>query len=148
MSSSSYSDYLKKYFEKMKIKKLSLKDACLIKPEIFKDNRGYFFESFNQKKICHLLKIKTEFIQDNQSISKKNVLRGIHFQIGKHSQAKILSVINGSILDVIVDLRPESKTFMRWLKIKLNNKKKRIFIYSKGICSWFSYFRKQYRNFI
>ncbi len=121
----------------MKIKRLLLSGVCLIKPEIYRDSRGYFFENFNQKKIFEKLKIKTKFVQDNRSFSKKNVLRGMHLQIGKHSQTKILNVLNGSILDVVIDLRPKSKTFKKWLKIKLNSKNKEFLFIPKGFAHGF-----------
>jgi len=83
----------------------------LVKPNIFNDNRGSFFESFQKKKLKELINIDVEFVQDNQSVSKKGVLRGLHFQKGEHAQSKLVRVLNGSAQDIIVDIRPNSKTF-------------------------------------
>ena len=95
----------------MKVQKTKLKDVFLIKPKVFHDNRGYFFESFNAKAFQQLTKIKANFKQDNQSLSSKNVLRGLHFQKPPYAQAKIVSVIKGEVLDVVVDIRKNSNTY-------------------------------------
>lgn len=93
----------------MKIYKTKIKGLILIKTNQYFDNRGYFFESFNQK-IYSKIDIKNSFVQDNFSISKKNVLRGLHYQ-RKNSQGKLIRVIKGKILDIAVDIRKNSKTF-------------------------------------
>ena len=93
----------------MKIYKTKIKGLILIKTNQHFDNRGYFFESFNQK-IYSKIDIKNSFVQDNFSISKKNVLRGLHYQ-RKNSQGKLIRVIKGKILDIAVDIRKNSKTF-------------------------------------
>ena len=92
----------------MKITPLSFKDVLLIEPEVFNDERGFFFESFNQRTFNKLIGREVKFVQDNQSRSKKNVIRGLHFQIEK-PQIKLIKVISGSIFDVVVDIRKQSK---------------------------------------
>ena len=98
-------------------------DVCIIEPTVFGDNRGYFMETYS-KKDFEEIGIKEEFVQDNQSKSKKGVLRGLHFQI-ENTQGKIVRVIKGNVFDVAVDLRRNSKTFGKWVGIELyeDNKK-------------------------
>lgn len=103
----------------MKINKTKIKDLLLIENLIIKDSRGSFQESYNKKKFEKLIKKKIDFVQDNISISKKNVLRGIHYQIN-NPQAKLVNVLKGSILDIAVDLRKKSKTFGKWQAFFLN----------------------------
>lgn len=95
----------------MKIEETPLKDCLLIHNTVFNDDRGYFFESFNAERFCKLTGKYISFVQDNQSHSAKGVLRGIHFQKGEHSQAKLVRVLRGEVLDVAVDLRKSSPTF-------------------------------------
>ncbi|WP_400075791.1 dTDP-4-dehydrorhamnose 3,5-epimerase [Winogradskyella sp. R77965] len=95
----------------MIIKETKLKGCFIIKPQVFKDKRGYFVESYNQKKFNEALGLDINFVQDNESQSSKGVLRGLHYQLGKHAQAKLARVIKGRVLDVVVDLRPNSETF-------------------------------------
>ena len=109
----------------MEIEQTYLTDCYLITPRTFSDERGNFFESFNKNKFQELTGLITDFVQDNQSISKRGVLRGLHFQTGDFQQAKLVRVINGSVLDVAVDIRPQSKTFGQHFSIVLsaqNNK--------------------------
>ena len=94
----------------MVFEETSLPGVLLIKPKIFEDERGYFYESFN-KKLFEGAGIKAELVQDNQSLSHKGVLRGLHFQIEPHSQGKLVRVVQGSVNDVVVDLRENSPTF-------------------------------------
>lgn len=98
-----------------------LKGCFIISPNVIKDERGYFFESFNQHKFEILTGIKTPFVQDNQSQSNRGVLRGLHYQTGDYAQAKLVRVIKGSVLDVCVDLRPESETFAKSFSIILDD---------------------------
>lgn len=100
-----------------------IKDLILIIPNVFKDTRGYFLESYNQKKLENV--IKTNFVQDNESLSKKGVLRGLHLQKPPYAQAKLIRVIQGSILDVAVDLRKNSKTYGKHYKIILSGENKK-----------------------
>ena len=104
----------------MNIISTKIEGVYLIKPEIFKDERGSFFESFNQKIFEKETNQKLNFVQDNQSNSAKNILRGLHFQKPPHAQAKLVRVIKGSVLDVVVDLRKESKTYGEYILEELS----------------------------
>ena len=95
----------------MEVKKTKINGVFLIKPHVFKDNRGHFFESFNSKKFNEATGLDVQFVQDNQSLSCKNVLRGLHFQYPPFAQAKLVSVIKGEVLDVVVDIRKSSDTY-------------------------------------
>ncbi len=97
----------------MKIKETSLPGVLLIEPTVFGDDRGYFYESFNEKKFAELTGLHLNFVQDNHSKSAKNVLRGMHYQI-QQSQGKLVRVIAGEVFDVAVDLRKNSPTFGQW----------------------------------
>ena len=102
-----------------------LKDCYILTPKIIEDERGYFFESFNQKKFQELTSLEIDWVQDNQSKSQKGVLRGLHFQIGDFEQAKLIRAVKGSVLDICVDLRKNSETFGEYVAIELsetNNK--------------------------
>jgi dTDP-4-dehydrorhamnose 3,5-epimerase len=105
-----------------------IKDLVIFEPRVFEDGRGYFFESYNQK-LFEENGIDTKFIQDNQSKSSLGVLRGIHFQKPPFAQAKLVRVLSGKVLDVAVDLRPESATFGEYFAIELTaENKKQLFI--------------------
>ena len=104
----------------MNIIETIIEGVYLIKPKIFKDERGYFFESFNQKEINK--KTNVSFVQDNQSLSSKDILRGLHFQKPPFAQDKLVSVIKGSVLDVVVDIRVNSKTYGKYIIEELNEK--------------------------
>ena len=103
----------------MKAQETKLKDCFIIEPAIFKDNRGYFFESFNQSKFEDLTGQPGNFVQDNQSASTYGVVRGLHFQKGEYAQAKLVRVLDGAVLDVAVDLREGSETYGQWVSVKL-----------------------------
>ena len=96
----------------------------LIEPQVFGDERGFFFESFNQKKWQEATGLKTKFVQDNHSRSAKNVLRGLHYQI-KQSQGKLIRAVVGEIFDVAVDIRKNSLTFGKWVGEKLSAENKK-----------------------
>ena len=104
----------------MEVKKTKINGVFLIKPQVFKDNRGHFFESFNSKKFNEATSLDVQFVQDNQSLSSKNVLRGLHFQHPPFAQAKLVSVIKGEVLDVVVDIRKESDTYGEYIAENLN----------------------------
>jgi len=106
----------------MKIEYTPFKDLLILKPKIFKDTRGYFLESYNKEKLASY--INNDFVQDNESCSQKGVLRGLHFQLPPFTQAKLIRVIKGRILDVVVDIRKDSKTFGEYYKIELNEDNK------------------------
>lgn len=105
----------------MKVINLDINGLKLIEPDVFSDDRGVFFESYNQEKF-HQIGIDDNFVQDNQSLSNKNVLRGLHFQTGVHAQAKLVRVIKGGVIDVAVDLRNDSPTFGQHYSVELNDK--------------------------
>ena len=122
-----------------KIKKIFFNGAVkLIKPDIHLDNRGTFFESYNFRIYKDKYGIKDEFVQDNFSFSKnKNTIRGLHFQINPYQQSKLITVINGSILDVFVDLRKNSKTFGKYYSVKISDKDHVNLYISKGFAHGF-----------
>ena len=97
----------------MQVEETPLKDCFLIKPTIFEDHRGIFLETYHRKRLAELTGIDAEFVQDNQSVSSYGVLRGLHYQKGDFAQTKIVRVIFGKVLDVVVDLRPDSPTFKK-----------------------------------
>lgn len=105
----------------MNFKRLNFKDVILINPNIYKDNRGIFFENTRTDKLNKFLKKKINFIQENISISKKNVFRGLHFQSKPHEQSKMITVLNGSILDIVVNLKKNSKFYKKKIIVKLNS---------------------------
>ncbi len=103
----------------MKVEATKLKDCYIIHDTVFEDSRGYFFESFNQQTFAKLTGLDVHFVQDNQSKSSKGVLRGLHFQKGEHAQAKLVRVLQGRVLDVAVDIRPDSPTFGQHVAVEL-----------------------------
>jgi dTDP-4-dehydrorhamnose 3,5-epimerase len=104
----------------MQIEETKLKGCFLIEPKVFLDDRGYFFESFNQKIFEEATGNKNVFVQDNQSLSHYGTVRGLHFQQGEFAQAKLVRVIRGKVLDVAVDLRKNSATYGEWLSVVLD----------------------------
>jgi len=113
----------------IKATETKLKGCFILEPTIFEDERGYFFESYNHRDFCEAIGREVNFVQDNQSFSKKGVLRGLHFQKGEHAQAKLVSVLLGRIQDVVVDLRKNSPTFGEHLSIELcGDDKKQLFV--------------------
>lgn len=104
----------------MKINDVYIEGLKIIEPDIFHDERGYFFESYNEHKFADA-GIKEQFVQDNQSLSLLGVLRGLHFQTGEYAQAKLVRVISGSVIDIAVDLRKDSPTFGKYFSIELND---------------------------
>lgn len=108
----------------MKVTPLSIPDVFLIEPQVFGDERGFFFESFNQAKFEAAIGRQVAFVQDNHSRSAKNVLRGLHYQI-RQPQGKLVRVVQGEVFDVAVDLRKGSPTFGRWVGEVLSAENKR-----------------------
>ena len=104
----------------MEIQETGLKDCVIIKPRVFDDARGYFFESFNQKTFEDKTGLSGKFVQDNQSYSSYGVIRGLHAQAGDHAQAKLVRVLQGEVLDVAVDARPGSPTYGKHFSVKLS----------------------------
>ncbi len=113
----------------MKFIRMAIKDVILIEPKIFGDERGYFVETFRQDKLEEFLGYKVNFCQDNESMSKRGVLRGLHYQLHPYAQTKLVRVIKGSVLDVAVDIRKGSPTFGKYVSVELNSEnKKQLFI--------------------
>jgi dTDP-4-dehydrorhamnose 3,5-epimerase len=104
----------------MEIISTALNDCFIIKPTIFEDSRGYFYESFNKKRFAATTGLDIEFVQDNQAKSNFGILRGLHFQKGEHAQAKLVRVTQGSVLDIAVDLRPASSTYLQHVAVELS----------------------------
>ncbi len=99
-----------------------LKDCFIIKPDVFEDERGIFYESYNERNFKNLTGLDINFVQDNQSMSTYGVLRGLHFQEGAMAQAKLVRVVQGSVLDIVVDIRKDSDTFGKSFSIELNDR--------------------------
>jgi len=116
----------------MKFKKTKFDDAWIIEPQVFQDERGFFFESFSYKWF-EKKEIFTHFLQDNHAKSnKRGILRGLHFQLPPYTQTKLVRVVKGSVFDVIVDIRKESKTFGQWQGFELSEKNFLILYIPKG----------------
>ncbi len=99
----------------MKATPTKIPDVFLIEPDVFGDERGFFFESFNQQKFEATIGKKINFVQDNHSKSTQGVLRGLHYQLAPNAQGKLVRVVEGEVLDVVVDIRKSSPTFGRWV---------------------------------
>lgn len=119
------------------IKKLPIEGLLVIQPTIFSDDRGYFFESFNQTKFEELVGKSLTFLQDNESFSKKGVLRGLHFQREPYAQGKLVRVSRGAVLDVAVDLRRHSPTYGKYEKVLLSAENKTQFWIPEGFAHGF-----------
>ncbi len=121
----------------MEVHELELKGLLLLRPKVFHDDRGYFFEAFNEAKILNALGIQFQFVQDNESRSKANVLRGLHFQLPPHAQGKLVRVVQGAALDVVVDIRPDSPTYGKHEKVRLDDDNKFILWVPPGFAHGF-----------
>lgn len=108
----------------MKVTHLDIPEVCLIEPQVFGDARGFFFESFNQRRFDEAIGEEVNFVQDNHSKSARNVLRGLHYQI-QQAQGKLVRVVHGDVFDVAVDLRKQSKTFGKWVGVRLSAENKK-----------------------
>ncbi|HZR02079.1 MAG TPA: dTDP-4-dehydrorhamnose 3,5-epimerase [Burkholderiales bacterium] len=104
----------------MKVTPTAIPDVLLIEPTVFVDERGFFFESYSERTFARALGIECRFVQDNQSRSKRDVLRGLHYQVVR-PQAKLVRCIAGEVLDIAVDLRRSSATFGKWVSFKLDD---------------------------
>lgn len=122
----------------MKIKETPLKDCYIIEPTIFDDERGYFYEKFNEEKFESLTGLNGHFVQDNISKSSYGVLRGLHLQKGEHAQAKLVSCLEGKVWDVAVDLREDSPSFGKWFGIELSAENKLQYYVPRGFAHGFS----------
>lgn len=121
----------------MKIEKTFIKDLLIVEPTVFEDERGYFFESYSKTKFKDL-GIDIDFVQDNQSFSKKNTLRGLHYQNPPFAQVKLLSVLQGEIIDVAVDLRKDSLSYGKSFSVLLSAENKKQLLIPHGFAHGFS----------
>ena len=121
----------------MKATETKLKGCFVIEPSVFNDDRGYFFESYNKEKFEELTGATVNFVQDNESFSTKGVLRGLHFQKGAHAQAKLVRVTHGEVLDVAVDIRPDSETFLQVVTERLSAENKKQLFVPRGFAHGF-----------
>ncbi|MBE9071459.1 dTDP-4-dehydrorhamnose 3,5-epimerase [Microcystis sp. LEGE 08355] len=120
----------------MKVIPTEIPDVLIIEPQVYGDDRGFFLESFNQKDFREKTGVNTTFVQDNHSMSLKNVLRGLHYQI-PNPQGKLVRVVSGSVFDVAVDARQSSPTFGQWVSCVLSAENKRIFWVPEGFAHGF-----------
>ncbi|MBB4167369.1 dTDP-4-dehydrorhamnose 3,5-epimerase [Rhizobium sp. BK538] len=121
----------------MKVIDTSIPDVKIIEPTVFADDRGFFFESFNQKTFEAAIGRSVSFVQDNHSRSMLGVLRGLHYQLEPHAQAKLVRVSIGAVFDVAVDIRRSSPTFGRWFGVELSAENKRQFWIPEGFAHGF-----------
>ena len=115
----------------------SVKGVFVIEPKVFGDSRGYFYESFKQAEFDEHIGHHVEFVQENQSKSSKGVLRGLHYQKGDASQAKLVRVVKGSVLDVAVDIRKSSPTFGKYVAVELSEENNRQLFIPRGFAHGF-----------
>lgn len=120
----------------MQIQKTEIPDLLIIEPKVFGDDRGFFYESFNERRFAELTGVNPRFVQDNHSRSSRNVLRGLHYQI-RQPQGKLVRVTAGEVFDVAVDMRRSSPTFGRWVGVTLSAENKRQFWIPEGFAHGF-----------
>ena len=116
----------------MKLTKTDIEGVVIVEPRVYADDRGYFFESFSERKFSELTGLDVRFVQDNESLSRKGTLRGLHFQREPYAQAKLVRVVRGRVLDVAVDIRKESPTFGRYVSVELSGDNHRQMFIPKG----------------
>jgi dTDP-4-dehydrorhamnose 3,5-epimerase len=116
----------------MNVIKTEIEGLYIIEPQVFGDARGYFFESFNAERFLAQTGVEVTFVQDNESRSRRGVLRGLHFQKEPYAQAKLVRVVQGRVLDVAVDIRPDSPTFGRYVAVELSGENHRQLFIPKG----------------
>lgn len=121
--------------------KTTIDGVLIVEPKIFEDSRGYFFESYNETEFAQN-GIPNKFVQDNQSKSSYGVIRGLHCQLGKHAQAKLVRVLEGKVLDVAVDIRKNSQTFGKYVAVELSADNKRQLFIPRGFLHGFSVLSK------
>ncbi|WP_010665031.1 dTDP-4-dehydrorhamnose 3,5-epimerase [Marinilabilia salmonicolor] len=126
----------------MQILQTKIPGLLIIEPDVFEDQRGYFFESYNQERYI-AAGFDTRFIQDNISSSVRGVIRGLHYQLAPYSQAKLIQVLKGTVLDIAVDLRQGSPTFGEHYSIELSEKNRRQFFVPRGFAHGFSVLSKE-----
>ncbi|MDJ0732299.1 MAG: dTDP-4-dehydrorhamnose 3,5-epimerase [Crocosphaera sp.] len=120
----------------MKVIQTKIPDVVIVEPRVFGDDRGFFYESYNEKAFTEATGIERNFVQDNHSRSQKNVLRGLHYQI-QQPQGKLVRVVVGEVLDVAVDIRKSSPTFGQWVSCLLSAENKRQFWVPEGFAHGF-----------
>lgn len=121
----------------MKIQETPIPGLLIIEPNIFNDDRGFFFESYNDKRYKDF-GLKYDFVQDNISFSQKNTIRGLHYQVGDYAQGKLVYVLKGKVIDVAVDLRKNSPTFGQYFAIELSDENHLQFFIPRGFAHGFS----------
>lgn len=121
----------------MKATRLEIPDLVLFEPKVFGDDRGFFFESFNQKSFEDAVGYPVSFVQDNHSRSSQGVLRGLHYQLPPHAQGKLVRVVQGEVFDVAVDIRKSSPSFGQWSGVLLSAENKRQFWIPAGFAHGF-----------
>lgn len=122
----------------MEIIKTEIPGVLIIEPTLYGDERGYFFESFNEREFRDKTGFRVRFVQDNESKSTYGVVRGLHFQRPPHAQSKLVRVVKGEVLDVAVDIRPNSETFGKYVAVRLSADSHRQFFIPKGFAHGFS----------
>ena len=122
----------------MEIIKTDIQGVLIVEPTVYGDARGYFFESFNEREFREKSGFKVHFVQDNESRSTYGVVRGLHFQRPPHAQSKLVRVVEGEVLDVAVDIRPNSATFGKYVAVRLSAECHRQFFIPKGFAHGFS----------
>jgi|TARA_B110000908_G_C10256287_1_gene455730 dTDP-4-dehydrorhamnose 3,5-epimerase len=122
----------------MKVTETYLKGCFIVEPQVFGDERGNFFEVFNKKIFEEKTGVEIDFVQDNQSISQRGVLRGLHLQKGEFAQAKLVRVVKGKVLDVAVDFRKDSPTFGKHFSIELSEENNKQLFVPRGFLHGFS----------
>ena len=131
----------------MEVIKTAIEGVFIIEPRLFKDDRGYFFESFSQREFNEKVR-KVNFVQDNESKSSYGVLRGLHFQKPPYAQSKLVRVIKGAVLDVAVDIRKGSPTFGKYVSVELTEDNHRQFFIPRGFAHGFSVLTDEVINVI
>lgn len=121
----------------MKVTETPISNLLIVDPQVFEDDRGYFFESFNERKFSEILGIDIKFVQDNESFSSAGVVRGLHFQNPPFAQGKLVRVIHGSALDVVVDIRKKSETYGKHYSVELSSTNKRMLWIPPGFAHGF-----------
>lgn len=122
----------------MNIIKTDIEGVLIIEPRVFGDARGYFFESFNQREFKEQTGVDIHFVQDNESCSSRGVVRGLHFQLPPYAQSKLVRVVEGTVLDVAVDIRKWSPTYGKHVSVELSADNKRQFFMPKGFAHGFA----------
>ena len=121
----------------MKVTETPISNLLIVDTQVFEDDRGYFFESFNERKFSEILGMDIKFVQDNESFSSEGVVRGLHFQNPPFAQGKLVRVIHGSALDVVVDIRKKSETYGKHYSVELSSTNKRMLWIPPGFAHGF-----------